>query len=41
MKDFLAKDRCIEKRGCWDEVENTCRKDEPNAEYLCSRKKPN
>ena len=37
FKDFIAKDRCLDKKGCWDEVDNMCRKDEPNAYQLCSR----
>lgn len=33
------KDACLDGGGCWDSVDNMCRKDEPNAQELCNRGK--
>lgn len=34
-------DRCLDSGGCWDKVDNVCRKDEPDAQALCDRSKSN
>ncbi|MCM2281420.1 MAG: S41 family peptidase [Bdellovibrionaceae bacterium] len=31
-------DSCLDSGGCWDKVDNVCRKSEPNAQELCDRK---
>lgn len=33
------KDACLDDGGCWDSVDNMCRKNEPNAQALCNRSK--
>lgn len=35
--NFMAIDTCMDHGGCWDSVENVCRKDESNAQELCDR----
>lgn len=30
-------DSCMDSGGCWDSVDGTCRKNEPNAQELCDR----
>ena len=38
---FLGpEDSCLDSGGCWDAVDNVCRKSEPNAQELCDRSKP-
>lgn len=37
--NYLAADRCLDTGGCWDAIDSTCRKNEPNAEVLCGRNK--
>lgn len=36
---YLSIDRCLDNGGCWDSIDETCRKDEPNAQALCDRSK--
>lgn len=38
FKDLMVKDYCLGRHGCWDEVDNICRKTEPNAQQLCARR---
>jgi hypothetical protein len=41
--DFIFTDPigdCASGGGCWDDIGKTCRKDEPNAQQLCDRNKP-
>lgn len=38
-KTFWAIDGCLDGGGCWDYVDSICRKEEPNANELCARKK--
>ena len=36
---FDPVDSCLDGGGCWDEVDEMCRKAEPNAQILCNRRK--
>lgn len=41
--DFIFPDPigdCAEGGGCWDEIGKACRKNEPNAQELCDRNRP-
>ncbi|MBI2519770.1 MAG: hypothetical protein HYV97_05115 [Bdellovibrio sp.] len=38
VKTFFEVDSCLDSGGCWDKVDNTCRKKEVNAQELCNRK---
>lgn len=37
--ELLKIDSCLDSGGCWDYLDKVCRKDEPNAQELCHRKK--
>ncbi|GJL94443.1 MAG: hypothetical protein DHS20C05_08480 [Hyphococcus sp.] len=37
VQNFLDVDHCIDAGGCWDSVDDICRKHEPNAQKLCDR----
>lgn len=34
---FIRVDYCLDAGGCWDEVDEVCRKEEVNAQELCDR----
>lgn len=35
--DYMRVDYCLDAGGCWDEVDDVCRKEEDNAQQLCDR----
>ena len=35
--ELIKSDDCIKLGGCWDKLEKTCRRNEPNAQELCNR----
>lgn len=36
---IIKADQCLDRGGCWDYVDDVCRKEEPSAQELCNRKK--
>lgn len=37
FKDYFVVDSCLDQGGCWDDVDEVCRKTEPDAQKLCYR----
>ena len=35
--EWSRQDSCLDPGGCWDHIDKTCRKIEPNAQELCDR----